>query len=123
MNEDCKDVGVNNTPVQLNSEGVYEYDANLTEGSNVFYITATDLAGNVTSVPVTIQKVNSIVVKLTIGSKTAYIGDKPIELDTAPIIKNNRTLVPLRFVSQAFGAKVQWDAATKTITLIYTPTP
>ena len=123
VNEKCRSVEVNNTPVQVGGNGVYEFDANLTDGSNVFYITATDLAGNVTSVPVTIQKVNSIIIKLTIGSKTAYIGDKPIELDTAPIIKNNRTLVPLRFVSQAFGAKVEWNATTKTITLIYTPTP
>ena len=123
VSEKCRSVKVNNVPVQLNNNGVYEFDANLTEGSNVFYITATDLAGNVTSVPVTIEKVNSIVIKLTIGSKTAYIGDKPIELDTVPIIKDNRTLVPLRFISQAFGAKVEWDGATKTVTLIYTPAP
>ena len=119
VNEKCRSVEVNNTPVQVGENGVYEFNANLVEGSNVFYITATDLAGNVTSVPVTIQKVNSIIIKLTIGSKTAYVGDKPIELDTAPIIKNNRTLVPLRFVSQAFGAKVEWDGGIKVITILY----
>jgi len=119
VNEKCKSAEVNNTPAQMSGSGVYEFDVNLAEGNNVFYITATDFAGNVASVPVTIQKVNSIIVKLTIGSKTAYIGDKPIELDTAPIIKNNRTLVPLRFISQAFGAEVQWDGSIKVITILY----
>jgi hypothetical protein len=119
INENCRSVEVNNTPVQKGGDGTYEYNANLIEGNNVFYITATDLAGNVTSVPVSIQKVNSIIVKLTIGDKTAYVGNNSVTLDSPPIIKNSRTLVPLRFISQAFGAKVQWDGAIKVITIIH----
>jgi hypothetical protein len=40
-----------------------------------------------------------------------------ITLDAPPIISNNRTLVPLRFISDMFGAKVLWDAKTQTISL------
>lgn len=42
---------------------------------------------------------------LKIGSKTAYVNFKPVTLDIAPIEKNGRSLVPLRFLSEHFGAK------------------
>ena len=60
-------------------------------------------------------------VQLQINSKIVTVDGTASTIDVSPIIKNNRTLVPLRFISQAFGAKVEWDASTKTITLIYTP--
>ena len=36
--------------------------------------------------------------------------------DTKPFIENDRTLVPMRVIFEAFGATVEWDDATKTIT-------
>ena len=41
-----------------------------------------------------------------------------IELDVPPMIVRNRTLVPLRAVSEAFGASVDWCGDTQTITII-----
>lgn len=37
-----------------------------------------------------------------------------LPLDTKPVIIDNRTFVPLRFVSEVLGAQVDWDAATFT---------
>ncbi|HHV19757.1 MAG TPA: copper amine oxidase [Thermoanaerobacterales bacterium] len=54
-------------------------------------------------------------VVLRIGDYTAYINQTPIKLDTPPIIKDNRTLVPVRFFSEAFGAAVMWDNAVRTV--------
>ena len=59
-------------------------------------------------------------VKLTIGSTTAYINDAPQTLDAAPINRNNRTMLPVRFLANAFGVSndgIKWDAATRTATL------
>ncbi len=59
-------------------------------------------------------------VKLTIGSKTAYINGLPQALDAAPINRNNRTMLPVRFLANAFGVAnegIKWDAATRTATL------
>ena len=39
--------------------------------------------------------------------------------DVKPIIINNRTMLPLRFVAESLGCTVNWDPATKTITLEY----
>lgn len=39
-----------------------------------------------------------------------------ITFDQPPIIENNRTLVPMRAIFEAFGAQVLWDPDTKTVT-------
>jgi len=36
-----------------------------------------------------------------------------------PVIQNGRTMLPLRFVAESLGAKVDWDTETKTITITY----
>jgi|GEM_PF-666750 len=47
-------------------------------------------------------------VKLTVGSTAATVDGKPYTLDAAPYITAGRTLVPVRFVSEALGADVEW---------------
>ena len=39
-----------------------------------------------------------------------------LTLDVAPIIQNSRTMLPVRFVAESIGAKVEWDNATRTAT-------
>lgn len=46
----------------------------------------------------------------------------PLNLDTAPIQVNGHTLVPLRGVFEAMGARVRWVAAQKRIEIIAQPT-
>ncbi len=59
----------------------------------------------------------SIVLALDVGVKKATIGSMTVDLDQAPRIRNSRTLVPIRFVSESFGCKVQWEAETKKVTI------
>ena len=54
-------------------------------------------------------------IQLTIGSNIAIVNNEPIELETEAVIHENRTYVPLRFVSEALGADVDWDSKTKTV--------
>ncbi|TCZ77187.1 hypothetical protein E0485_12055 [Paenibacillus albiflavus] len=51
---------------------------------------------------------------LTIGQKTAEVNGKKSALEVAPELRNDWTMVPLRFVSESLGAEVKWEAATKT---------
>jgi hypothetical protein len=46
---------------------------------------------------------------MTIGSKTPTVNGQAIELDTAAAMVEGRTMVPLRFVSEALDSKVTWD--------------
>ncbi|MHB1456567.1 MAG: copper amine oxidase N-terminal domain-containing protein [Armatimonadota bacterium] len=54
-------------------------------------------------------------VHLSIGNRDATLNGKSIRLDTPAMIIDGRTMVPLRFVSEALGANVQWLEATQTV--------
>ena len=55
--------------------------------------------------------------KLTIGKNIGFVNGAEKTLDAAPVIKNSRTMLPVRFVAEAFGAAVGWDGATSTATI------
>jgi alpha-tubulin suppressor-like RCC1 family protein len=57
------------------------------------------------------------IVKLSINSDTAYINDERVLLEQAPVIKNELTLVPLRFIIESFDGQVVWDEHNKLIDL------
>ncbi|HLY23737.1 MAG TPA: copper amine oxidase N-terminal domain-containing protein [bacterium] len=54
-------------------------------------------------------------VELTVGSRQAAVNTQPQLLDVPAFTINGRTMVPLRFISEALGAGVQWNAANATI--------
>lgn len=66
---------------------------------------------------VTIRSQNGDTVRLTIGSKVAYVNDKEKLMPSAPVmpVSPNRVMVPLRFVSEVMGATV--DSTKKDETL------
>lgn len=55
-----------------------------------------------------LSQTQTTVIVLKIGSTTAWINDKQKELDLAPFLHQKRTMVPLRFISEAFGASIEW---------------
>lgn len=56
-------------------------------------------------------------IELKIGSKMALIDGTPVQLQAAPQIVKGKTMIPLRFVSEALGASVNYNASSKQITL------
>lgn len=56
-------------------------------------------------------------IMLAIGKSYAYVNDTYVSLTKSPMIVDGRTFVPLRFISQSFGADVDWDADTYTVTI------
>lgn len=64
-----------------------------------------------------IEQTKSNKIVLTIGSTEATVfGSKKVN-DVAPIIINDRTMLPARFVAEALGAKVEWDDAAKKVSI------
>jgi len=55
---------------------------------------------------------------LTVGSKNAIVFGESVVNDVAPVIVNERTMLPARFVAEALGAKVLWDRNTRTVSII-----
>ncbi|MFD1953704.1 copper amine oxidase N-terminal domain-containing protein [Paenibacillus thailandensis] len=73
------------------------------------------LSANAFAAVNTLASQQDIVMK--IGQSKAYVGSKEVTAATAPVLIDNNTYVPLRFVSENFGADVSYDAAAKTVTI------
>lgn len=44
-----------------------------------------------------------------------FVDNKELQMDVAPVIESGRTLVPIRTISEAVGADVDWDSASQTV--------
>lgn len=60
---------------------------------------------------------DGMTIELQIGSVTALVNGEEKTLDTAPEIVEDRTLIPLRFVSENLKYKVDWDGEARVITI------
>lgn len=61
------------------------------------------------------------IMALTIDSPVAFVNYVPMLLDQPAIIRGDRTLVPVRFVSEQFGLKVEWNPDLRLVTLTTLP--
>ena len=67
---------------------------------------------------------NTIV--LIIGKNTALVNGIKTKIDpknskVTPVIINGRTYLPLRFIAENLGCMIDWNAATKTVSIYYMP--
>jgi len=59
-------------------------------------------------------------IEFMMGSNTMYERNEKIEthtLETAPYTKNGRTMVPVRIISERFGAEVGWDGEKQEVSI------
>lgn len=63
-------------------------------------------------------KNGSALISLKIGFNYAGVNGQAQQLDVPPFIYNNRTYVPLRFVSEGLGKQVQWDGNNNSVYII-----
>jgi len=56
-------------------------------------------------------------VKLTIDSAVAMVNGTPVTMDTTAVIRNSRTMVPVRYVGELLGADVLWHDVSRTVTV------
>jgi titin len=102
-------------------------DQDLSPGTTYYYrIFAFNEAGN--SLPSNTIEVKTkggespplpqkIVIILKIGSKVISINGKEAQMDVTPTIIEGRTLLPIRYVVEALGGKVDFEPHTKKITI------
>jgi hypothetical protein len=79
-----------------------------------------DVAWNQYTKTITITRIDKQII-LTVGKNTASIDGKEATLSKPPVVVGGRTLVPLRFISEAFGAKVEWNSDEKKVTIDWEP--
>ena len=79
-------------------------------------ILGAEVVWDATARTVTLTKGDTTVV-FTVGSTTYTVNGESKTADVAPEIVNDRTMLPARFVAEAFGAVVGWDPATQTVVI------
>ena len=63
-----------------------------------------------------IAKTADKTITMTINSKEFYVnGEKQPELNEPAQLMNDKTMVPLRAVSESLDCTVEWDQETKTV--------
>ena len=58
-------------------------------------------------------------VMMKIGENLVCVNNEKLFLDVAPMIIKDRTMVPLRFISESFGAEVIWNSKYKSVYIFY----
>lgn len=62
-------------------------------------------------------KKDGITVDVPIGQRYILVNGVKVTIDTAAIIRGDRTYLPIRAVAEAFGAMVTWDGKTLTVAI------
>jgi uncharacterized protein YkwD len=57
-------------------------------------------------------------ISISIGKENAFVNGRSVQLAAKAMLVNGNTMVPLRFVSEALGGSVTWDANTSTAHII-----
>jgi|GEM_PF-6587059 len=54
-------------------------------------------------------------ISLKIGQNRAFINGLPADIDSRPVIKNGRAMIPLRLICVTLGFHVEWIPLTRTV--------
>lgn len=81
-------------------------------------VEATGIGWDAETGTVSLTDSNGVEVRLTIGSKVLWRSGQQQEMDTVPEITENYTFLPARYVAEAFGYDVTWDAAKKAVGIV-----
>lgn len=63
------------------------------------------------------------IVELFIGREVARVNDTEQKMDTTAVIREGRTMVPLRFLAETFGLKVDWRKDQRTVAIVSSAPP
>jgi lactocepin len=116
---------VNGIPVVPFLDGSFSEQMTLMKGENTIDVEAVDNVGHVASQTFTVTystsssaAPSSLYVVLTIGKAEMDVNGMPVAMDAAPFIKDDRTLLPIRALIETLGGTVEWNASTKTATVM-----
>ncbi|OQB15875.1 MAG: hypothetical protein BWY15_00001 [Firmicutes bacterium ADurb.Bin193] len=114
--DDKLNITIDGKPQTFDPPAMIQNDRTMVPMRAIFEIMGATVDWDETTSTVTATKGNTTIT-LTIGSTEAKLNGQPLTLDVAPFTHNDRTMVPLRFISESLGAAVQWSGTTNTVIL------
>jgi hypothetical protein len=116
---DTKSLKFNGGTINFDKDGKFSVSYNAMGDVNQLFFTALDeLDNKISAMRVFFYKpvlLNSI--SLIVGNKIGYFNGRKFDIEAPPIIKEGRVLVPLRVISDIFGADLEWISESKEIVI------
>lgn len=114
---------INGEPLSYTAPQPYQAAYNdggtvMVSASAIFSALEWNVGWNQAAQRVTLTKGNTTIY-LWIGNTTAQVNGSYVTLPKAPVVVNNRTMVPVRFVSEYAGARVEWDQESQSVQIYY----
>lgn len=109
-------VEVNGSPLTLSVAPTQQAGRTMVPLRGIFEALGAQVNWNASTMMIKATK-GDINVQLSIGAHRATVNGRVVKLDAPAFIMNGATMVPLRFVSEAFGAEVEWKEATQTVSI------
>lgn len=107
-------VTVNGSNVEFDQPPVIENERTLVPLRAIFEALDAEVDWDGETRTVTAQK-NSVKISLTVDNDEMKVGEQSITLDTPAKIINDRTMIPVRAVSEALECKVEWDGEARQV--------
>ncbi len=107
-------VFVNHNAVQMDVKPIIEKGRTLVPFRAIFEALGTEVTWDDVTKTVTAIK-NETRISFEIGSCTAVVNGNEVTIDVPAKIVESRTLVPIRFISESLGYKVDWDNMIRNI--------
>jgi predicted secreted protein len=109
-------VVVNNCPIYFDASPLVQNNRVLVPLRAIGQALGASVEWNALTKEIVIAK-DGVTTKLVIGRNSAMVNETSRLMDTAPTISQNRTMVPVRFVSEFLGAKVGWDQISQVVSV------
>lgn len=110
---------INGARVPINAEGNFSYPTRLVAGTNTVHIYAVDKAGNVAQQYFSITLLQVVKIKLWVDIPTAEVNGQRVSVTPVPAMVKGRVMIPMKFVTTAFGMKIDYSATDKKITVTW----
>jgi hypothetical protein len=103
-------------PVEFTAPPYIENSSTLVQFRPIFERMGLDITWDATTRTIIGHK-QDLEIKLQIENSIAQVNGQEIMLSVAPELKDGNTFVPLRFISESVGAKVEWDDANRLVVI------
>jgi len=114
---------INGVVVVPFADGTFSQTVQLVHGINTIDLESVDAAGNIGhcvlqvtyAVPMT---QGNMIIDLTVGKTGMVVNGMEKGTDSAPVMRNGRTLLPVRSLIEALGGSVAWNGSTRVTTVV-----
>lgn len=110
-------VVIENEQLLCSVDPYIENDRTYVPMRSIFEALGADVTWDSDTKTITSTKPDGTLIIMTIGSDIMKVGDDTYTCDASPEIKDDNTMVPVRYVADAFDMVTDWDESTQTVTI------